>query len=82
MDTFNYYSNPLIISRITQLTKGITVNEDKEDCKQQIWTDLYGLMPLSDKESLKIIERIAKRFKRNRHEIYENEIEYEAAGLV
>ena len=82
MNAFDYYQNPKIKHLIDQLTKRIHSLEDREDCQQEIFAELYDFMPLDDDEAMKIIERVAKKFKRNRHEIYENEISYTEAGIL
>jgi hypothetical protein len=81
VNAFDYYQNPKITNSINGLTKRIISLQDREDCQQEIWAELYDFMPLDDEGAIKIIERVAKKFKRNRHDIYENEISYAEAGI-
>ena len=78
MNLFDYYHNPKITARINALTYRIASNEDREDCRQEIWAELYDFMPMTDDDAIRLIEKVAKRYKRNRSMIYANESSIEA----
>jgi hypothetical protein len=80
LNAFDYYQNETITSRISLLTSKIQSREDKEDCQQEIWAELYDFMPITTDEALTIIERVAKKYKRTRHAIYNHEVSFEEAG--
>ena len=56
--------------------------EDREDCQQEIWAELYDFMPLDVDEAKKIIKRVAMKFERASKQLYETEIGYYEAGIV
>jgi len=73
VNALDYYNNPVITQRISNITRRIRSIENREDCQQEIWAEIYDFMPLDDAEAIRIIERIAKRYKRNSKDVYDNE---------
>jgi hypothetical protein len=81
LNALDYYNNPIIISAIGKQTRSIKNDQDIEDCRQEIFAELYDFMPLDDDESLKLIERVGRKFRRNVQKSAENEISLSDAGL-
>jgi hypothetical protein len=48
--------------------------EDREDCNQEIFAELYDFMPLDVDEAKKIIKRVSMKFERSAKNRYENEV--------
>ena len=82
MNALDYYNNPEIISAIRLHETKIKNREDREDCRQEIFTELYDFMPLDTDEAIKIVDRVGIKFRRNVKNVYENEIGYIEAGIV
>lgn len=82
MNPFDYYTNPEIIKYIKKELKYIANIEDKEDCRQDIFSDLYAFMPLDIYQSKKVIKNVCEKFKRRKNKIFDNEMSYKEAGLV
>ncbi|MBA4274069.1 MAG: hypothetical protein C0436_00285 [Alphaproteobacteria bacterium] len=61
----NYYENETIRRAINTHMRHIRCLEDRQDCEQEIWANLYAFMPLDEDEAVKIIDRSAMRFRRN-----------------
>ena len=80
MNALDYYNNPEIISAIERQTRSIANEQDIEDCRQEIFAELYDFMPLDDEESIKLIERVGRKFRRTVQKIAEHEISLLAEG--
>ena len=65
MSNFDYYQNPAIKSAIKNRLRYVRGDFDKEDCRQEIFAELYDYMPLDETEALKIVERVGRKFVRN-----------------
>jgi hypothetical protein len=74
MNALDYYSNPEIVKYIESEVSYIKSYEDREDCQQEIWAELYDFMPLNVLESKRLIKRVAEKFKNTRSRIYQREI--------
>ncbi len=75
MNAFDYYANPEISKRISFVTGKIPTSSDREDCAQEIYAEMYDFMLLDTDEAIRIVERIAKRYKRARRSILETEVD-------
>lgn len=75
MNAFDYFTNPEISRRISLVTGKIPTAHDREDCAQEIYAEMYDFMPLDTEEAIRLVDRIAKRFKRARREVLENELD-------
>ena len=75
MNAFDYYSNPKIKGYIDSEVAYIKNAEDREDCRQEIWANLYDFMPLDITEARRLIKKTCEKFKRGVKNIYENECE-------
>jgi hypothetical protein len=71
----NYYENNVIRRAINLHMKHIKNTQDKQDCEQEVWANLYAFMPLDEEEAIKIVDSSAMRFRRNY--IDKNKSEYE-----
>ena len=76
----DYYKNENILKAISVHMKHIKCHEDREDCKQEIWANLYAFMPLDEDEAIRLVDSSAMRFRRhyvdvskNQYEILEND---------
>jgi hypothetical protein len=69
-NTFDYYKNPIILTAIKYETDRIRGQFDKEECKQEIFAELYDFMPLDDEEALKLVYRVGRRYRRSIKEHY------------
>jgi hypothetical protein len=74
MNALDYYSNPEITKYIELEVSYIQSREDREDCQQEIWAELYDFMPLDIADSKKLIKRVAEKFKNGRSRIYKYEV--------
>jgi hypothetical protein len=61
----NYYENGTIRRAINTHMRHIRCHEDRQDCEQEIWENLYAFMPLDEDEAVRIIDRAAMRFRRS-----------------
>jgi hypothetical protein len=61
---FDYYKNPEIIEAISKETMRIKGSFDKEECKQEIFSELYDFMPMDIEEAKRLIFKIGKRYRR------------------
>ncbi len=76
MNALDYYKNPIIISQIEKQTRSIKNGQDVEDCRQEIFAELYDFMPSED-EALELIERVGRKFRRNVQRIAEHEVSFD-----
>ena len=74
MNALDYYNNPDIRRAMALETSYIRNKCDIEDCEQEIFAELYDFMPLDTTEAIRIVHRIAKRFKRRNLKIAKSEI--------
>jgi hypothetical protein len=81
LNAFDYYDNPEILSAIKLHESRIKCREDREDCRQEIYAELYDFMPLDISEAVKIIDRVGIKFRRGRQSISDHEISYAEAGI-
>ena len=65
MNMFDYYNNPEIKHAIGYELNHIRNHEDKEDCRQEIFAEIYDFMPLTEADAIKIVRRISQKFRRN-----------------
>lgn len=64
MSVFDYYENEQIISAISFQLRRIRNPRDKEDCKQEIFAELYDFTPIDESDALRIVSRIGRKFRR------------------
>ena len=62
MNNFDYYKNPIILDAINDELRHIKGSQDREDCNQEIFAELYDFMPLDDDEAKKIVKRVGHKF--------------------
>jgi hypothetical protein len=55
---------------------------DKEDFRQEVFAELYDFMPIDEEESLRLINKVSLRFRREVNKIAEHEVSYQEAGIV
>ena len=78
MNTLDYYENPIILERIHCQLQRISNDQDKEDCRQEVFSTLYDMMPLDESAALRLVESIGRKFRRCCQKIAEQEAcEYE-----
>jgi len=65
MNNFDYYTNPDILSAINTHMRHIKNVDDREDCRQEIFANLYDFMPLDQDEAIRLVDKIAMRFRRS-----------------
>lgn len=65
MNKFDYFDNPDIISAINTHMKHIKNADDRSDCRQEIYTNLYAFMPLDTDEAIKLVDSTAMKFRRS-----------------
>lgn len=82
MNVLDYYINPEILAYIKSFASRIRNAEDREDCHQEIFAELYDYMPLDTDEAKQIIKRVAVRFERSAASLAENEISLDDAGII
>jgi predicted ATP-dependent protease len=68
-NTFDYYQNAKILNEINRNIRFIKNQHDKEDCRQEVFAELYNEMPISESEAIKLVSRIARKFKRDNAKI-------------
>lgn len=73
MNALDYYSNPEISSFIKSELAYIKNAEDREDCSQEIFAELYDFMPLDVADSRRLIKRVCEKFKRGCRVVAEHE---------
>jgi hypothetical protein len=69
-NTFDYYQNEKILSVIAYEVNRIRGSYDKEDCRQEIFAELYDFMPLDDEEAVKIVMKVGRKYRRNAKKNY------------
>lgn len=74
MNALDYYNNPEITSYMKQELVHIRNREDREDCEQEIFAELYDFMPLDTVEAIRIVKRVCERFKRTVSNILTHEV--------
>ncbi len=80
-NTLAYYQNENILKSIEFNTRFIPSSHDREDCRQEIFAALYDEMPIGEKEAVKLVNRIAAKFKRENVKQSKREISLKAAGI-
>lgn len=73
----DYYNNQEILRYIRSTMSHIKSREEREDCNQEIFAELYDFMPLDMDEAKRIIKRVSMKFERSEKARYEHE-----TGLV
>jgi hypothetical protein len=82
LDTLDYYNNPEIVSFMKRESAYIKNTEDREDCEQEVFAELYDFMPLNVIGAKRIIKNVCERFKRSCRTIAEHETSLEEAGIA
>jgi hypothetical protein len=60
----DYYQNENILKAIRYEMNYIQTRSEREDCKQEIFAELYDFMPLDEYEAIKIVRKASRRFRR------------------
>jgi hypothetical protein len=81
LNALDYYNNPQITAQIEKQVRSIKNRQDVEDCRQEIFAELYDYMPLDSVSAIRLIERVGRKFRRNAQTIAEKEINLEDAGI-
>jgi len=76
-NAFEYLTNPEIIRHINKLTSHINNQQDLEDCRQEVWAELYDIMPLDDDEAKALITRVVKKFEWRAKNISDHEVSFD-----
>jgi len=79
LNALDYYNNPEITSYIKSEIGYITNREDREDCQQEIFAELYDFMPLDVADSRRLVKRVCEKFKGTVRRIAEKEISLSGA---
>mgnify|MGYP006991940830 CR=1 FL=1 len=79
MNGFDYYNNINIVSAIDKHCKYIHNHLDREDFRQEVFAELYDFMPGSESDSIKLVNKIASRFRKETNKIHNNEMSIELA---
>ena len=82
MNIFDYYQNPRILSAINRSLYYIRTSHDKEDCRQEIFAELYDFMPITEEDAVRIVNRIASRFRYYNSKILKHETGLTEAGIL
>jgi hypothetical protein len=77
MNALDYYNNPVITSSMKRELSYIKNREDREDCSQEIYAEIYTLMPMDNEEAIRLVKRVSEKFKRGVSRILDNETELE-----
>ena len=80
MNALDYFQNKDILDYMSSAMRHIRNSEDREDCRQEMFAELYDFMPLDLEESKRVINRVVTRFRRG-VERYSNETGYDEAGI-
>jgi hypothetical protein len=80
-NVLDYYTNPDILTYMKKAMFRIKNSEDREDCHQEIFAELYDFMPLDTEGAQSIIKRVAMKFERSNQRLYDHEISYAEAGI-
>ena len=75
-NTFDYYQNTEILKAISFQIKYIRGQADREDCRQEIFAELYDFMPLDDDEAIKIVNKVGCKYRRHAKKNYAGTGEY------
>lgn len=75
MNNFDYYTNPDILSAINTHMRHIKNADDREDCRQEIFANLYDFMPLDTDDAIRLVDKIAMRFRRSYIDPHKGEYE-------
>lgn len=70
MNALDYYNNPEILRAINFQIKFIKNKCDVEDCRQEIWSNLYDFMPLNTDDAVKLVNTVGVRFRRAANKEY------------
>ena len=81
-NAFDYYQNKNILAAINTNVRHIRNKFDREDCQQEIWSELYSFMPIGESEAIDIVNRIARRFKYYDNKHNQSEIGLTEAGII
>jgi hypothetical protein len=73
INIFDYYKNPQIMSAIGTATKYISNSHDREDCRQEIFSELYSVMPMDTDDAIRLVDRVASKFKYDNSERIKHE---------
>lgn len=65
MNAFDYYGNEEIQRAIGYEIAHIRNAQDKEDCRQEVFAELYDFMPIDTEEAIRIVRKIGARFRRD-----------------
>jgi hypothetical protein len=79
LNNFDYYKNPILINAIEKHSSYIHAHCDKEDFRQEVYAELYDFMPIDDEESIRLINKIAFRFRKAIKNNSTNEISLDTA---
>jgi len=82
LNALDYYNNPEIVSYMRKEIAYIRNAEDRQDCEQEVFAELYDFMPLDILGSKRIIKNVCEKFKRGCHSLAEHEISLEDAGVI
>jgi hypothetical protein len=74
VNALDYYNNPILTAYIKSELRHITNNEDREDCQQEIFAELYDFMPLDENDAKRLIKRVCVKFERGIRKLVENEV--------
>jgi hypothetical protein len=75
-NTFDYYQNPKILKAIHFQLKYLKGAADREDCRQEIFSELYDFMPLDDDEAVRIVNRVGCKYRGRAKANYQKTVEY------
>lgn len=76
MSKFDYIGNKAIENAITLHLRYIHNSEDREDFRQEIYAELYDVFPEIEEEAVRLVNRIAMKFRRGNEKIAEHEMGY------
>jgi hypothetical protein len=64
LSKYDYYTNPQVLSAIGLHLRHIKNDSDREDFRQEIFANLYDFMPIETNETIRLIDKVAMRFRR------------------
>lgn len=73
MSALDYYQDPQLVAYMGRELSYITNREDREDCQQEIFAELYNWMPLDILEAKRLVKRVCEKFKRGQAKIAKHE---------
>ena len=77
----DYYENPVILAAINTNIRHICNRFDREDCKQEIFAELYDFMPLNESDAVRLVNKVARKFKYHDMVRNQKEIGLKEAGI-